>query len=206
LATIAVESERLGRLVSDLLDQSALDAGVLRLVPDWCHLGSVVAAALAAVPGADPALGAVTITGEPVPPLWGDHDRLCQVVVNLVENALRHSSGGTGVTVDLRPEPAGQVALRVSDTGPGLDPEAAAELFGAWRQGGGAGPGPAGRAGLGLGLSIVRGIVGAHGGTVAVEPHGAEAGGRGTTFVVLVPVGPSGEEQGVWEPADVEGV
>jgi two-component system OmpR family sensor kinase len=131
-----------------------------------------------------------------LPAVWADHDRLCQVVVNLVENALRHTPEGTAVQVALAaPDPA-TLQLRVSDDGPGLSPESLEELFLPWRRGVNA---DRSRGGAGLGLSIARGIVEAHGGTVTVEPTTA-----GTTFLVRLPVEPADGGRGAWEPVEVD--
>ncbi len=98
LDSIASESARMGRLVGDLLDFSAIDSGTLRLVPDWCDLGLVLEAACRCVSD-DPTSPIELDTSSALPPVWADHDRLEQVFVNLVDNALRHGSGATRVRV-----------------------------------------------------------------------------------------------------------
>jgi signal transduction histidine kinase len=197
LASIASESARLARLVSDLLDASALDSGALRLQCDWCDLAEVVRAALTAVPGGEAVAVAVEAPAG-LPAVWGDHDRLSQVVVNLVENALRHTPAGTAVQVRLTAGP-GTVELRVSDDGPGLSLASAEELFLPWHRGPAAEGRGRPRGGAGLGLSIARGIVDAHGGSVTLEPAAA-----GTTFVVRLPVEPPEGAGVAWEPVEVE--
>ncbi|HEY5154705.1 MAG TPA: ATP-binding cassette domain-containing protein, partial [Acidimicrobiales bacterium] len=77
LDLIATESARMGRLVGDLLDSSALDGGVLRLRSDWCDLALVIEAAAACVPGGTESVEVVVDPG--LGPIWGDHDRLEQV-------------------------------------------------------------------------------------------------------------------------------
>jgi signal transduction histidine kinase len=199
LSSITSESARLSRLVSDLLDATALDSGVLRLQCDWCDVIGLVRAALAAVPGGESV--AVEAPAQ-LPTVWGDHDRLCQVVVNLVENALRHTPEGTAVHVRLSAA-ADVLELRVSDNGPGVSPASAEALFLPWHRGSEAQPAvlqsgaPAG--GAGLGLSIARGITAAHGGTVTVEPAAV-----GTTFLVRLPVEPPDATGGAWEPVEVD--
>jgi ABC-type branched-subunit amino acid transport system ATPase component/signal transduction histidine kinase len=176
LDSIVAESARMGRLVADLLDSSAIEAGVLRLQPHWCDLGLVLEAAVDCVPtgGAmvsvdcDPALG----------PVWGDHDRLEQVFVNLVGNAVYH--GAAPVLVSARPgHDAGTVDVLVVDHGPGVPHELAERAFEPHVRG----DTPA--SGAGLGLPIARGIVEAHRGTIAIAPSRA-----GTIVRVTLPVDP----------------
>jgi signal transduction histidine kinase/ABC-type multidrug transport system ATPase subunit len=198
LGNIASESDRLARLVSDLLDATALDSGALRLHRDWCDVPGVVRAALAAVPGGD-AVAVQAPAG--LPAVWADHDRLCQVVVNLVENALRYTPEGTAVQVRLNEAGPGTLEVRVSDDGPGVAPGSiqsgtAEELFLPWHRGAGA---ERAGGGAGLGLSIARGIMTAHGGTVTVEPTPV-----GTTFLVRLPVEPPDGAGGAWEPVEVD--
>lgn len=182
LDTIATESARLGRLVDDLLDFSAIESGVMRLTRDWCEL-SLVADAAASCLAPDQA-GLVTVTCSPeLPPVFADHDRLEQVLLNLLSNALRHNPPGTRATLSARPAPPNAVEICVSDDGLGLPAELAAAPFEATH-------GHRTRsAGAGLGLSIARGIVEAHDGTIALAP-----GDTGATFVIRLPIEPSDPE------------
>ena len=124
LSRIAAESARLGRLVNDLLDFSAIESGILRLNSDWCDIPLVLDAAVAVLP--PDAASRVTVTDVPgVPAIWADHDRLEQVFVNLVGNALVHNPPGTKVDVTAMPGGPGAVAVRVADDGDGLPPELA---------------------------------------------------------------------------------
>ena len=98
LSRIAAESARLGRLVNDLLDFSTIESGILRLNCDWCDIPLVLDAAVAVLP--PEAASQVTVaeaTG--LPAIWADHDRLEQVFVNLVGNALGHNPPETKVVV-----------------------------------------------------------------------------------------------------------
>ena len=196
LSRIAAESARLGRLVNDLLDFSTIESGILRLNSDWCDIPLVLDAAVAVLP--PEAASQVTVVDTPrLPAIWADHDRLEQVFVNLLGNALGHNPPGTKVTVTAsrltgRADGPGAVVVRVADDGDGLPPELARAVTEAagrrdprWhdvlaadtirprRRGSGAG----------LGLSIASGIVAAHGGRLELEP--AE---RGTCFLVTLPV------------------
>jgi signal transduction histidine kinase len=130
-------------------------------------------------------VGPASVTVDPrVGPVWGDHDRLEQVFVNLLENAVRHGAGAAPVRVTVAPgpnaEPDGDtVAVRVIDRGPGIPAALTEAVFHGER-------GPTLATGHGLGLPIARGIVEAHGGTIVVEP-----GGPGATLLVILPVEPA---------------
>jgi signal transduction histidine kinase/ABC-type multidrug transport system ATPase subunit len=177
LARIAAESARLGRLVGDLLDFSAIESGVLRLQRDWCELPLVIDAAVACLPPAGRSV--VEVRCDPgLPVVWADHDRLEQVFVNLLDNAISHNPPGTRVTVSATAGEPGGVAVSVADDGAGMPAELAAALFEPTR--------PRRRtrtAGAGLGLSIAKGIVAAHGGRIELEQPGP-----GTRFAISLPV------------------
>ena len=177
LSRIAAESNRLGRLVDDLLDFSAIELGILRLQPDWCDIKLVVAAAVACLPPAGAELIDISCAPD-LPVVWADHDRLEQVFVNLLGNAVRHNPPGTRVRVRAEPGRHGTAAITVSDDGAGLPAEVAAALFQPRR-----GPSKVRTAGAGLGLSIARGIVFAHGGLLDLQPVPS-----GASFVVRLPI------------------
>ena len=176
LETIASESARLGRLVEDLLDFSAIDSGVMRMQLDWCQLELVVDAAIACLP--DAWRDRVEVRQQPgLPPIWADHDRLEQVFVNLLSNALRHNDEDTLVTVTSAQRRDGRIELLVSDTGAGLPPELRRAPFDSTRRHRSA------TAGAGLGLSITRGIVAAHGGDIELLDTDV-----GATFRISLPL------------------
>lgn len=178
LERIASESARLGRLVGDLLDFSAMEGGLLRLQPDWCDLGLVLEAAVSCLP--PERSSSVEISCEPgLGPVWADHDRLEQVFVNLLENAFRHNPAGVSVKVGVTSGVPGRVVVRVADDGVGLPSEVRARLVepaSATLRGAGPAEG-------GLGLSIALGIVEAHGGRMCLGQAS-----QGTTFLIELPV------------------
>jgi signal transduction histidine kinase/ABC-type multidrug transport system ATPase subunit len=163
LERISDESARLGRLVEDLLDFSAIDAGILRLHPDWCDLALVLEAARSCL--ASEAADQVDLRCSPeLPVIWADHDRLEQVFLNLLDNAVRHNPQGTVVFVDAAPssDNIGVVTVDVTDRGIGIPPDrTSGPLEGKAKR-------RARTAGAGLGLSIAKGIVHAHGGRFEV--------------------------------------
>ena len=176
LRSIATEGARLERLVGDLLDSTAIESGVLRLQRHWCDLQLVVETAMRLVAGGTTIR--LHIEGG-IEPLWGDHDRLEQVFVNLLENAVGHGASDDGIDVTLRHGQGGTVEVEVADHGPGVPPAMAERIFDP-RVRAAADP-----AGAGLGLSIARGIVVAHGGTLVAAPAA-----RGARFVVALPSEP----------------
>jgi signal transduction histidine kinase/ABC-type multidrug transport system ATPase subunit len=177
LGRIAAESARLGRLVDDLLDFSAIESGIMRLQRDWCDIRLVLEAATGCLPPEHAA--AVSLTCEAsLPVVWADHDRMEQVFVNLLNNAFGHNPPGT--RVEMTGALAGSdVVVSVADDGRGMPPELAAAPFEPAR-----GPRASQGGGAGLGLSIARGIVQAHGGRMEVQTHDE----KGTCFSVYLPV------------------
>ena len=193
LDRIAAESARLGRLVDDLLDFSAIESGVMRLQLDWCDLELVIEAAVSCLPPEWAAL--VSVAGEPdLPAILADHDRLEQVFVNLLTNALRHNPAGTTVQVSARNSGGAdrrEVEVAVSDDGTGFPGQLASAPFESAR-------GHSSRhAGAGLGLSIARGIVDAHGGRIELAEQSA-----GTTFRIHLPVEAPTPTSAGGEPAE----
>jgi signal transduction histidine kinase/ABC-type branched-subunit amino acid transport system ATPase component len=179
LETIATESSRLGRLVDDLLDFSAIDSGVMRMQFDWCQLDLVIDAAVACLPETWRDDVSFTTIGV-IPPIWADHDRLEQVFVNLLNNALHHNPAGTHVTIRARHLAGERLEIVVSDDGQGLPAELRDSPFESARRH------RSSTAGAGLGLSIARGIVLAHHGTIELSPSEQGASFR----IMLVLEGP----------------
>ena len=176
LERIAAESSRLGRLVDDLLDFSAIESGVMRMQLDWCELGLVIEAAVACLPGEGSA--AVMIESDtPMPIIWADHDRLEQVFVNLLSNALHHNPPGTRVTIAVRTLDDGDVQIVVQDDGNGLPEMLRRSPFES------DGRPRTHTSGAGLGLSITRGIIEAHHGEIT-----ADSGPTGTAFTIVLPL------------------
>ncbi|HEX8072565.1 MAG TPA: PAS domain S-box protein [Pyrinomonadaceae bacterium] len=178
------------QLIDDLLDVSRIVSGKLRLHVQTLQLAPVIAAALDTVRPAAEAKGIELFAAvEPdVPSVFGDADRLQQVVWNLLANAVKFTPRGGAVRVALARRGA-LAELTVSDTGQGIAPEFLPYVFERFRQGDAA-PARA-HAGLGLGLAIVRHLVELHGGVVAAASAGE---GRGATFTIQLPAGPDVDE------------
>jgi two-component system, OmpR family, sensor kinase len=177
------ESVRMGRLVDDLLQLARLDQG-RPLVQQPVDLAAVVADAGRDARAVAPER-AITVDADGPLVVIGDEDRLRQVVANVVGNALVHTEAGTAIEVRAARRD-GSARIEVTDHGDGMDPEVAARAFERFFR---ADPSRSRhRGGSGLGLSIVQAVVGAHGGTVALDT----AAGSGTTVVIEVPLADPG--------------
>jgi signal transduction histidine kinase/ABC-type branched-subunit amino acid transport system ATPase component len=193
LHRIAAESARLGRLVGDLLDFSAIESGIMRLQRDWCDISLVLDAAVACLPPASAAMIEVACE-ESLPVVWADHDRLEQVFVNLLDNALGHNPPGTRVSLSAEAAGQGGVAVSVLDDGTGMPSEIFTAPYEPMRRR------RTPTAGAGLGLSIAKGIVEAHGGRIVLEQPG-----KGTCFRVHLPIEmPDRPDGQAGEPAPAE--
>ena len=184
LTTMDEQADRLIRLVDDLLAASRSQRGELRLNRTTLDLAAAARSAVAVVSRKAEQSG-VTLTLE-LPadlarqPVNGDADRLQQVLVNLLDNAVKATPPGGAVCLAVAAK-AGEVLVTVDDDGPGVSPEARARAFEPYFRGPGGGGSPRGRAewGAGLGLTIAREIIAAHGGRIWLEnlpEGGAEAG------------------------------
>ncbi|TAH17584.1 MAG: PAS domain S-box protein, partial [Oscillatoriales cyanobacterium] len=191
LEAIERQSRVQTQLVEDLLDVSRIIQGKLVLKPGWFVMTKTIEVALNCVSFAAQAKS-VTVSSEFDPAIslmWGDAQRLQQVVSNLLTNAVKFTpSGGTvqlrlsAVAVANSPSP-NYIQIIVSDTGKGISAEFLPYVFDRFRQADGSITKAYG--GLGLGLAIVEHLVELHGGTVRAESPGE---GLGATFTVMLPL------------------
>jgi len=186
LETIERNARAQAQLIEDLLDVSRVIAGQLRIEVMPVEMRPIVEAALETV---QPAALARDVRIQPMLAtdaiVLGDAARLQQIVWNLVSNAVKFTPRGGHVQVVLRLDESA-VELAVSDSGKGIAPDFLPHVFDRFRQAEGATTRSSG--GLGLGLSIVRELVGIHGGTVSVASDGV---GHGATFKVRLPISAS---------------
>jgi two-component system sensor histidine kinase KdpD len=196
LASVIVgETRRLSRLVENLLDLSRLQAGAAEPHRDWISVEEVLGAALEEL--APPSVAALDETEGPpsedfhlsidrdLPLVRADSTQLERALVNVLENARRHS-GGHPVSVRARAVrtmagEGGRLIVRVVDRGPGIPPAQLERVFEPFYR---AGTARGGHRGSGLGLAIARGFVEANGGTLHVE----SLPGQGATFVLELPL------------------
>jgi len=179
LALIADETDRLAALVGDVLDTSRIDAGTFPYTFAEVDVGELVSDAVAGASAAQDAVEVVARLPRRLPAVRGDASRLRQVLVNLLDNAVKYSADGTMVEVRASAT-NGRLVVDVADTGSGIardDQYVIFEKFGRVR-------GSASKPGTGLGLYIARSIAEAHGGSLDVESEP----GRGSTFTLTLPV------------------
>jgi PAS domain S-box-containing protein len=176
-------TERLVRIINDILDISKIEAGKLELNARPHAVAEVVKQSIQNVEsiarGAQVALRADIEPG--VPPVHVDLDRAIQVLVNLLSNALKVAPPRTEVDLSVRLAHDGFVAFSVTDRGKGIPPDKIGLLFQKFQQLDGANTRKT--RGTGLGLAIVKALVEMQGGTVSVT----SAVGHGSTFTVTVP-------------------
>jgi signal transduction histidine kinase len=183
LHTALAQTERLGRLVTDLLDVSRLEAGAVPLHAEEFAIDEFLDAAVREADVTARAAGrdVTFVSYAPSAVVVADPHRLHQVVANLLDNAARHSPVGGRITVSARIE-AGTIVVDVTDEGPGIPPGERTRVFERFTRGGLADHG-----GTGLGLAIARWVVELHGGTIAVVDP--EAGRGGCRIRFSIPAG-----------------
>lgn len=185
LETVNQEARRLDRRVTNLLDMTRLDAGAVSLQLEWQPLEEVVGSALAQLDQALADRKVRTDLPAILPPVRIDSVLFGQVLVNLLENALKYSPPGSPLEVTGSHD-GNEVVVSVADRGPGIPPGDEARIFDKFQRS------AAGRGvrGVGLGLSICRAIVGAHGGRIWAENR--EGGGAVFRLTLSAGVEPGG--------------
>jgi two-component system, OmpR family, sensor kinase len=176
-------SRRMRRLVADLLLLARSDAAHV-VAHEPCELAQIVIEAAAEL-GPVSATHEITLDVHPAR-VMGSRDELHRLVINLLENALRHTPEGSSIHVSTAVGPGDEVQLAVEDDGPGIPPELAPTLFERFVRGTGDRGGS-----FGLGLSIVQAVASSHGGVVTLESShiGHPPDARGARFLVSLPVG-----------------
>lgn len=184
LALVNDQSDRLARLVDDLMQVSRIDAQRIVLEPEAFDLRGLVDQLLEQF--REKWAGRtieVTLGSEDVPAVLADHHRVAEVLINLIDNAVKYSPADTPVHVTFN-RVIDQVEVRVRDYGAGMTDDEQAQLFTKFARL------PQAKAadipGTGLGLYIVKGLIEAHGGRVWVESRPDE----GSTFAFTIPVAP----------------
>jgi signal transduction histidine kinase len=182
LSRVRDNADRLGRMVSDLLDLTRIEAGKIELLPQVLPVADLVTDAVDGLRHvATERRVRVDTALRDCPPVWADPDKVHQILTNLLANAIKFSPPGSRVTVTSSAGMGGLVRFAVEDSGPGIPATERERVFDKFYQ--------VARLeserppGTGLGLTITRHLVELHGGRIWVE----DARGGGAAFVLLLP-------------------
>lgn len=181
LEIAAHDTERLVRLVNDILDLERLESHKVNLVKQWCDAAKLMRQSVETV---QPLAAQNQITLSVVPTsvqVWVDSDRIIQTLVNLLSNAIKFSPPGTEVTLSTQ-DRADQVLFQVKDQGRGIPADKLEIIFGRFQQVDASDSRQKG--GTGLGLAICKSIVQQHGGKIWAE----SVLGEGSRFYFTLPV------------------
>ncbi len=182
LGVVVSEGERLTKLIDDVLDLAKIEAGKLEWQMEPVSVAEVIDRATAATSSLldQKGLGLVVEVADGLPPITADRDRLIQVVINLISNAVKFTDTGSVTCRALRQD--GTIVVSVIDTGLGIAPADQPKVFERFKQVGDTLTDKP--KGTGLGLPICREIVEHHGGRIWME----SAPGQGSTFSFSIPV------------------
>ncbi len=179
LDTINKGAARMDRLVRNLLDMARLESDSFRLKTEWCDVQDIIGVAVAEFPEELRSRRVDIDVQQDMPLIKADFELLVQVLVNLIDNAIKYSGEGTDVQIAVSCDESA-VLLSVGDRGPGISRQAKERVFDKFyrlhatqRVGG-----------TGLGLSICKAIVETHGGSIWVD----DRPGGGSMFMISLPV------------------
>jgi PAS domain S-box-containing protein len=191
LGIVRHNSERLVALIEDLLDIARMEEGQIELRHSAMDIGRVIREVAASLRPQVARKGQRLVLRTPkgLPAVWGDTERVTQILTNLLSNAYKYTPTGGRITVAATLAGDG-VQIAVRDTGIGLSPDEVAQLFTRFFRAKHRTVQEAG--GTGLGLAITRSLVAAHGGQITVQ----SSPGQGSTFSVTLPTVPAGAPTG----------
>ena len=185
------QSKRLAALINDLLDISRIEAGRVEMKQEQVQIGRIAKRRIEELrPQADEKAVSLFFEAQSnLPPMIGDADRIGQIFINLIGNAIKFTPNDGKVTIRISKSLQNGSAtdgfhVEVIDTGPGIPPEDREKVFDKFRQLGSV-QARKPQSGTGLGLSIAAGIVEAHGGRLWVDTG---ENGRGSNFQFFVPL------------------
>jgi signal transduction histidine kinase len=177
-----VETDRLIRLINDLLDLAKIEAGKLPLASSWLAWDDVVSKTTEGLMGlAHKAQVKIKVDASPGLEVFMDRDRVQQVLTNLISNAVKFSPENSWIHITVGRTKQGEVLVNVRDQGPGISKEDSGLIFQKFRQG--ASPENPLVKGTGLGLAIAKALVEEHGGDIGVESEL----GKGSVFWFTLP-------------------
>jgi K+-sensing histidine kinase KdpD len=180
LADIVIESDRLERMLSNMLSLTAIQAGRLEATMEPVMMAPLAKNVVAEVSARSPRHDFVVDLPASIPPIEADPELLSQVLRNLYENAVKYSPNGGEICTSAAVEGA-YVQISISDQGVGIATEHVPHVFERFRR---PGADPTVR-GMGLGLYLSRSLVEAQGGQISASSPGP---GRGSTFEIILPV------------------
>jgi two-component system sensor histidine kinase KdpD len=175
--SIEAEAREMSELISNVLDLMSFEVGEVHLRREWQRIDDLVSAALARLDGRFGERSVDVVLPAELPSVYVDATLVTRVLINLLENANKHTPAGTRITVSAGLE-GEAVRVVVDDTGPGLPPDPE-RLFAKFQRGGD----NANAGGAGLGLALCRAIVNAHGGHISAM----QRPGGGARFMFTLP-------------------
>lgn len=176
------ETDRLIRLINDLLDLAKIEAGKLPLEKDWIGIDDVVETTLYSLEGISKTAGVtLAYTSGQCKLVEIDQDKVQQVITNLVSNAVKYSPENGTVTVEVSIDKSNHLKIAVKDEGEGISPDDQKLIFEKFRQA--SGPSNPIVKGTGLGLAIARAVIEEHGGVIGVHSQV----GKGSSFYFTLP-------------------
>jgi len=179
LDTAKNSTERLIRMVTDLLDVSKIEAGKMDIKREKFDMAELVDEVLVTYEKEISNNGIVLKAHIPkdIGSVWGDRDRLSEVIINLLNNAIKYTSKGGDISVELKGS-GDEISVAISDTGPGISKDNLWKIFDKFER-----IAVGKQEGTGLGLAIAKDIVELHEGKIWVE----SALGKGSKFIFTVP-------------------
>lgn len=176
------ETDRLIRLINDILDMAKIEAGKMPLAPKWTHMNQIIEQCANSLHGLSETAG-VAIFVDPMPSIevLADKDRIQQVLTNLLSNAIKFSPRNGFVRIKASIDNRQQVLIEVIDKGRGISPEDQAQIFQKFRQATSS-DNPLVK-GTGLGLAIAKALIDEHNGRIGVTSQP----GIGSTFYFSLP-------------------
>lgn len=191
-------ANRLDHLIQDILDISRLDSGTMRFIPEPTNVKIMIEETVETMQSSADAkhIKINTTVEEYLPDLTIDQERIKQVIINLLNNAIKFSLDNSSINVNIRKE-QDDILFEVQDFGRGIPKDQHDNIFDAFYQVKANGDKRLG--GVGLGLAISRGIILAHGGRIWVE----SILGNGSKFTFLLPTKPVQDVEGRFKEVDI---
>jgi two-component system sensor histidine kinase KdpD len=175
--SIDAKAREMSELISNVIDLMSFEVGEVHLRHDWQTLDDLIGGALARLEGQFGGRSVDVVLAPTLPPVSVDAPLITRVLVNLLENAIKHTPPGTRITVSAELE-GEAVRVTVDDSGPGLPPGHPERLFAKFQRG----REEYNLGGAGLGLAVCRAIVNAHGGQISAMQR--PGGGARFTFTL----------------------